>query len=548
MYGFHKMVALSDGSMKTAETRSKPILEYHNRCFVKGEEDLLWLIQKPKNTGKKKSAGKKGKGSNGRQDSDEDGISSDDGGVMDNTNNSAENFRGVKMIEDGSQNRAQSTHPVGAESTNAPKADLTDVVNQLEAIRNHQALISTAISRLRNDHNALYQQATAFQTLHDRHEHSINNILGFLATVYDKSLGGHLNGAYSNMFNAVGENQSAIIPGQSPNEVVSPGAASTSRLLRKKAPLFLENGPSLDVDNKNEFPLNNNFGQNRVIPVDHISNYNLKPQNSSTTYSNSTYQSPTIQEILSPSNAGTSPQTIIDSPIPNHVRPVSTSQNQPPQSQARPQSKQTQNQDSNFNNNNMALTPRFELRSPTPGTSQVVLQDHQNRLNATGLSLEELENIQKDQDADINNLSQMMKDVIGDYPDTTINGKIMNNPTPPGNYMSNPFDADFATTSGMVQSDGTNFDDFLEPDLFTAGNNIDYSNLDASNFIMGNGYGDGLAGLSDFTNLSDGRIMSAHGSSSEGGTPDTSTNLGTIGHDDTEDNVVHKKRKMNSGF
>ncbi|KAF8544579.1 hypothetical protein BDD12DRAFT_699922, partial [Trichophaea hybrida] len=119
MYGFHKVVGLADGSLKTSEQRSKPPSEYENPYFKRGQPDLMWLIQKPK--------------------------------------------RG------GGRNRG---------------FDFNALTVQIDAVRNHQAMISQAINRLRKDHQQLYEQSLAFQSLHDRHENSINAILTFLATVY----------------------------------------------------------------------------------------------------------------------------------------------------------------------------------------------------------------------------------------------------------------------------------------------------------------------------------------------------------------------------
>jgi len=76
------------------------------------------------------------------------------------------------------------------ESGPLQRREMAVVQSQLADIQKQQGTISQAIARLRKDHNQLYQQAVAFQTLHDRHESSINAILTFLATVYNRSLDG----------------------------------------------------------------------------------------------------------------------------------------------------------------------------------------------------------------------------------------------------------------------------------------------------------------------------------------------------------------------
>lgn len=60
MYGFHKKVGLSDNSMRASERKNKSPSEYANPYFKRGHPDLLWLIQKPKNTAGQGS--KSGKG------------------------------------------------------------------------------------------------------------------------------------------------------------------------------------------------------------------------------------------------------------------------------------------------------------------------------------------------------------------------------------------------------------------------------------------------------------------------------------------------------
>jgi len=206
----------------------------------------------------------------------------------------------------------------------------------------------------------------------------------------------------------------------------------------------------------------------------------------------------------------------------------------------------------------MAVTPRLELRSPSPGNTQAALQNHKDKLNETGISLDDLEKFQKDQDANINSLSRIMKDVIADsYPDTGNKGNQMSNVnmlpnmnnntnhlTPPGSFMPNTFNTDFSSANG-INPDGT-FDDFLQPDLFSGNNDLDFTDFDTNAYINNNGvYDVGSLGINDFTNLGDGRILSAHGSSSEAGTPDS--RIGLNQDITTDEGHNSKKRKINYG-
>lgn len=190
MYGFHKRVGLSDNSMKASERKNKSPSEYYNPYFKRGHPNLLWLINKPKNPQKK------GKGGRAKQEEGQD--ESDD----ENRDGVEETFGGYGQDHIP---KAISAVPDGGQA--GPMA-LTVVQKQLRDIQQQQNNISNMISRLRKEHNDLYSQAVAFQTLHDRHESSINAILTFLATVYNRSLDGQGGGNIAQMFsNAIPQDQ-----------------------------------------------------------------------------------------------------------------------------------------------------------------------------------------------------------------------------------------------------------------------------------------------------------------------------------------------------
>ena len=199
MYGFHKRVGLSDNSMKASERKNKSPSEYYNPYFKRGHPNLLWLINKPKGgAGQKKGKGRV-KNEEGLEDSDDDGR---DG--MEETFGSGYGNPQVAP-------RAISAAP---ESGPLQRQEMQVVQSQLQAIQKQQGAISQAIARLRKDHNQLYQQAIAFQTLHDRHESSINAILTFLATVYNRSLDGQGAQNIAEMFaNGIpqGQHQGSVV-------------------------------------------------------------------------------------------------------------------------------------------------------------------------------------------------------------------------------------------------------------------------------------------------------------------------------------------------
>ncbi|KAI1751210.1 hypothetical protein F4782DRAFT_199295 [Xylaria castorea] len=169
MYGFHKKVGLSDNSMKASERKNKSPSEYYNPYFRRGHPNLLWLINKPK-SGNTKKGGKK-RGDDGEVDSDDDVTPVDD-----------------TIAQPFSQAAAPNRALPAPEAGPLQKKELALVRDQMAALQQRQKQISDAITRLRQEHNQLFQQAMMFQNMHNRHENSINAILNFLANVFRKSL------------------------------------------------------------------------------------------------------------------------------------------------------------------------------------------------------------------------------------------------------------------------------------------------------------------------------------------------------------------------
>lgn len=171
MYGFHKKVGLSDNSMKASETKAKAPSEYYNKYFKRGRPELLWLIQKPKNppSGPKRKRDEENKG-----DSDEERKYVQDiggGGYVDD------------MAVRGNEQMAM-----------IPRSEYNSLRVEVQQLQQQQKLISNVLSQIKRQNDDLYSRATSFQALHDRHENSINAILTFLATFYNRSLEGNTNG------------------------------------------------------------------------------------------------------------------------------------------------------------------------------------------------------------------------------------------------------------------------------------------------------------------------------------------------------------------
>merc|ERR1711981_250958 len=177
MYGFHKKVGLSDNSMKASENKRKTPSEYYNKYFRRGRPELLWLIQKPKNppTAKRKRDDKS------QGDSDEE----------------------QPRVTPAPVTTGQANASAGSNNTDLavlPRTELNRLRQELQGLQNNQKVITQVIQQMRQQNDNFYRQATAFQEMHQRHENSINAILTFLATFYNRSLEGQNN--INDLFNS----------------------------------------------------------------------------------------------------------------------------------------------------------------------------------------------------------------------------------------------------------------------------------------------------------------------------------------------------------
>jgi heat shock transcription factor len=203
MYGFHKKVGLSDNSMKASETKAKAPSEYFNKYFKRGRPELLWLIQKPKNppTNVKRKRGEDEK--NG--DSDEDRKYLPDTGGGGGGGSGGGGGGGNRGYVEELSVRGNS------EMAMIPRTEYNSLRGEVQALQNQQKVISNVLTQIKRQNDELYSQANTFRTLHERHENSINAILTFLATFYNRSLEGQNNSVnFADMFGPA-------IPAQQPH-------------------------------------------------------------------------------------------------------------------------------------------------------------------------------------------------------------------------------------------------------------------------------------------------------------------------------------------
>lgn len=478
MYGFHKVVGLADGSLKTSEQRSKPPSEYENPYFKRGQPDLMWLISKPKGKGPKR------KNKKNQDDSDNLDDLSDAG-----EGDYGEGAGGGRGFIEGPKAEGQGDGHHQQSGGRNPRPDISAVIQQLEAVRNHQAMISAAINRLRKDHNQLYEQSVAFQTLHDRHENSINAILTFLATVYDKSLGGNINGTFSNLFQNQVEHAQTLHPqgvgavvGNTGGAIVTPnrqGQRVPATQMTRRRQLLLENGPMAGQISEEDSP-----PKQQSSPVNKSNGQGIKPM------SYQTYQSPSIQEIApSLSQDGSQRQdqqyqnTHQQQPYPN-IFSLPDSPIGPPlpsPNLGRPSTSPVSSH---------SITPRLFARNlVTPGLSSQTLQNHNAQLAQKAREIEELEELQAAQNSNVDELMDMMNKFAdtdsGEHSGHNLNG-----------------------TNGLDGSGG-NIDEFLN---WGMPGDLNGDGSMGNNFAVdGDGTQSGLDGVDDL-----GALFAFHGNGGDG--------------------------------
>ncbi|KZF20538.1 hypothetical protein L228DRAFT_269843 [Xylona heveae TC161] len=244
MYGFHKRVGLSDNSMRASEKKHKSPSEYWNPYFKRGHPELLWLIQKPKNPApagapKGGKAGARG----GKSESVDDGNVREESYEHDGAGGALKGENEALIEQGGASGRGLIA---------LPRNELANVREELETIQNQQKQIAGAIQRLRQQNQQLYEQAAAFQTMHDRHENSINAILTFLATFYNRSLDGQGGQNLASMFagamphDAKGQRNVVDLSDFQPQTMDA--AASPMQRPPRKAPLLLKAPPAEGQD------------------------------------------------------------------------------------------------------------------------------------------------------------------------------------------------------------------------------------------------------------------------------------------------------------
>ena len=234
MYGFHKQVALSDGSMRAGERKNKSPSEYSNPYFQRDRPNLLWLIQKPKNP-PTKGAGKGGTRAR-QEDADEE--------VDDTFNRDSSIPPNYGPIENGAGvGNGRQPLMLGNAGNSLPPDQFAALQQELADIRANQVKITKLLNMTQIRHDQLYHQAKAFHHMHEQHDNSINAILTFLATIYNKNLDQGTTMDMRNLFSGLPNKQGqGNVVEVNDDNTQSPSDGQNKQQPFRRQPLLLKDG------------------------------------------------------------------------------------------------------------------------------------------------------------------------------------------------------------------------------------------------------------------------------------------------------------------
>ncbi|KXG51472.1 Heat shock factor (HSF)-type, DNA-binding [Penicillium griseofulvum] len=457
MYGFHKKVGLSDNSMRASERKNKSPSEYANPYFKRGHPDLLWLIQKPKNAGGGGHASKPSKGGTRVKTEDIEDNDMDDyaeEGAPAPRDNRAPRPQQLSLVTDSS----------------VPSDQLSGVYRELQAIRQQQSIISTTITRLRKEHEQLYAQAANFQEQHTRHENSINAILTFLATVYNRSLQGE--GGPQNLANsfagAISQDQGNIVDVDDDylNNALGSMTSPNSQRTMKKQPLLLKAPPTADAYTRTSTVSPSTGGsydtrsrghtrQPSASQHGHVEEvFDHSPRPSVPTVApgqpaDETIPQRDIMSVIQNSNARNGLSTNFSefpnvlSSLENHGGNVPLTANQ------RADMLRLMANETNSSEPNTGVSPNNALISPTPPPMP---HNYSGRLASTRQEIDNLVKMQAEQDRSVQNLTSLLQPLSPNGTIPGIEGADGNVPPPPLD-LDQIFNNDYFTDIGDAGSD-----------------------------------------------------------------------------------------------
>jgi heat shock transcription factor, other eukaryote len=465
MYGFHKTVNITDGSLRQSEKARKgvkPPSMYSHPYFRRNRPDLLWLIQKP--TGKVPTKRRR------------------DGNIKDQFDSDDE--RQYSPGPDGRPHNPSATNP-SQDLTQLPRNELAAVRQELQQLQAQQKVISQVITQLKEQNETFYRQATTFQALHERHENSINAILTFLASFYNRNLEGHGAQNLVNMFTNLPQQQHHGSVVEEFNDVPLHPDNRVQRFVKK--PQLLLQGPNG----------NNGFNSELLQPNSAVEPSSARtsnsPVNSESARGNGSNVHPETSRFQSAS-ATTSPAIKDDAPTPNVLNQIPENNDQMMNlinsvnaTQASTPNTATpaldidsfvdqysnangQNNFTNQQRDTLAMIRQFgtnAANSALTSTASPNMQDFTNRIEQSAHSLEMLTELQKKQDERVQELNRRLAPM-------SPNGTI------PGVHDSGNYDP-FSDLGAPGDYDPNAFVNFDNPSNFEGGDNFDLNwNLESN--------------------------------------------------------------------
>ena len=241
--------------MNAGQKKNKSPSEYSNPYFQRDRPNLLWLIQKPKNAPAKGA----GKGSTRakQEEADEE--------VDDSFNRDSSIPPSYGPIENGTgSGNGRQPLMLGNAGTGFPPDQLAAIQQELADIRANQVKITKLLNMTQIRHDQLYHQAKAFHHMHEKHDNSINAILTFLATIYNKNLDQGTTMDMRNLFNGLPNKQGqGNVVEVGDDSTQSPSDGQNQQQLFRRQPLLLKNGsatsPAPSADSPNHY--NQSYGK-----------------------------------------------------------------------------------------------------------------------------------------------------------------------------------------------------------------------------------------------------------------------------------------------
>lgn len=151
MYGFHKVPHLQQGVLKLDDDDEKEkaeVLEFQNDNFQRDQPDLLYLIQRKKGA------------------------------------STAQGARTGSEDPDGKASTPAAGPSTSGMTMSKLQADLGHILTEVQAIKRHQAILSSDLRDLQSTNRTLWQENMDQRLKHDKNAEMIDKILKFLAGVF----------------------------------------------------------------------------------------------------------------------------------------------------------------------------------------------------------------------------------------------------------------------------------------------------------------------------------------------------------------------------